>query len=88
MEGNGKSESFDERGRELKASELRMRTVYVLEKADHPLVTMWHTGGAGAMVEFYSGLQRLHLWLRVAPDGTLVDDSGAQIHVYEYLGEI
>ena len=78
-----------ERGEELKAHQLVYKTVYILEKRGRPAVTMWYDGKAlGIYHGFYAGVTKVTLLLREQRDGTLVDDSHTQVHVYRYLGKV
>ena len=78
----------NEVGRELKANELKLKTVVVLHKAGRPLVTMWVLRVGADYVMFGAGEINMTLIAKRNPDGTLEDDTPAQIHVYEYLGEV
>lgn len=82
-----------EKGREVKAAELKPRTIYVLEKPGRPMVTMWFTRICttrfkARVAEFYAGEILMTLFLTVLADDTLQDDSGAQISVFEFLGDM
>jgi hypothetical protein len=77
----------NEIGRELKANELKPATIVVLAKAGRPSSTMWVSRIGQDYVMFYAGQLRLTLIAHLREDGTLADDSGIQLHVYEYLGE-
>jgi hypothetical protein len=78
-------------GRELKVSELRTRTVVVLQKGEEATAaTIWVVGVFKDVVHFRAGAVGLELFLfRTGPDlDQLCDDTGARIIVYEYLGKV
>lgn len=76
----------DERGRELATSELRERTVYIVGKDGAPVcATLWALRIEPDFVVFYSGVTRVQLLLKRRKDGTLTDDTGALVHVWEWL---
>lgn len=64
-------------GRELTADELRIGRAYLLHKA------ITKRGAVG----FYSVTPGFTTVLTRRLDGTLADGAGAQVHVYEYLGD-
>lgn len=75
-------------GRELKWDELAGRedTVVVLRKGGtEPYVTMWLLAVSSSWVQFLAGETNTVLMLKHQSDGILRDDSGTQIHVFEYL---
>lgn len=81
----------DEIGRELRASDLKPRTIVVVKPPDpqerNAHMTFWVRAVEPAYVVFYSAV--LH-WAVInfrGPDDTVVDDQGRQVHVFEYLGE-
>jgi len=78
----------NEVGRELLAHELTPKTVVVLHKAGRPMATMWVLRVGADYVMFLAGETNMTLIAKRNPDGTLEDDTPAQIHVYEYLGEV
>jgi hypothetical protein len=78
----------EEIGRELGVNELVPMTVYVLTKPGRPAATMWFWGRANESVMFYAGVSKTALFLDLREDGSMADDSGIQIKVYEYLGKI
>jgi hypothetical protein len=78
----------NEIGRELKANELKVKTIVVLSKVGRPSATYWVSGIGQDYVMFYAGLLNMTLIAYLREDGTLADDSGIQLHVYEYLGEV
>lgn len=79
----------EEIGRELKADELRPGTIVFTnpEHRPHVFLTMWVDIVSDAMVWFYAGVTKVHLGLFRHPDGTLRDDAGREIRIFEYLGE-
>lgn len=84
-------EPDSEIGRELKVSELKPRTVVVVEKSGHPIMsTLWVYLITPGHVIFTSGILRGDFSAkRTGPDlEELTDDTGKPIRVYEYLGEI
>lgn len=80
----------NEVGRELKASELRPKSVVVINPPGHPhaFLTMWVRDVTPKWVEFYAGELRWHVVNFVQPDGSIHDDQHRTVHVFEYLGEI
>jgi hypothetical protein len=76
-------------GRELSAAELVVKTVVILGRDDRPnMFTTWvHSIGQDS-IAFWSGEGGCLLLLYLREDGKLCDDSGVEIHVYEYLGVI
>lgn len=77
-------------GPELRASQLKTATVYVLSKDQKTFVTMWckvPPSEAGLAI-FYAGDINFHLILIANPDDKLQDDADRVIHVFEYLGEV
>jgi hypothetical protein len=79
----------DEVGRELKASELKPRTVVIIRPpGQNVLITMWVKGIDTKLVVFYSGDLRWGVINFIQPDGSIHDDQGRVVRVYEYLGEI
>ena len=76
-------------GRELSVPELVVKTVVVLGRDDRPnMFTTWVDVIGQDFVAFYSGEGRITFLARIREDGKLADDSGAVIHVYEYLGVV
>lgn len=77
-------------GRELKASELQEGTVIIgIKDCGHNhAATIWVIKVMPAYVILYAGEVGLNVVLVRTPEDTLVDDTGAQVHTYEYLGEI
>ena len=79
----------EEIGRELKANELKVRTVVVLGREDRDVhYTTWVTEIGGDSVVFYSGVSKTYFIAYLREDGQLVDDTGKRIIVNEYLGAI
>jgi hypothetical protein len=78
-----------EMGRELLASELVVETVVVVGRADRPhCFTVWVKSLGEDFVAFLAGDINMIFVAFRRDDGTLIDDSGARIHVWEYLGEV
>lgn len=79
----------NEIGRELKASELTPRTVVVIVTPGRGvMMTMWVLSLSEKLVEFYSGELKWTVLNFIEPDGSIRDDQGRVVHVYEYLGEV
>jgi hypothetical protein len=82
----------EEAGRELFDGDLKEATTVVLQKdcSHEPPITATVCPRCGHMRDFYfpDAKPPTHLLLMVRPDGTLCDDNGTQIHVYEYKGQI
>jgi hypothetical protein len=81
-----------EAGRELLDSDLKEAAVVVLKKdcSHNPPITAMVCPRCGNMRDFYLADAKppTHLLLMVKPDGTLCDETGTQMHVYEYKGQI
>jgi hypothetical protein len=76
-------------GRELTAAELVVKSVVVVGRNDRlNMFTAWVSEVGQDFVAFYCGEARTTLLVRIREDGKLADDSGAEIHVYEYLGVV
>jgi hypothetical protein len=79
-------------GRELLDSDLEEAAVVVLKKdsSGEPPITATVCPRSINMRDFYMADAKppTHLLLIVKPDGTLCDETGTQIHVYEYKGQI
>lgn len=76
-------------GRELKASELKPRTVVVLEKPGRPRATVWVVQVRKRFVHFRAGVTQMELFLRrTGPDLEGLADEELPMKVYEYLGEV
>ena len=80
----------EEIGRELKAHELVAQTVIVLNAEHRPeiFLTAWVEAITPNAVSFFAGLTKIHFIAGIQSDGTLKDDDGRAIKVFEYLGEI
>jgi hypothetical protein len=72
----------------MAVDELMLKTVYILTKEGRPAATFWFVGFQGDVALFYAGIAGTTLALHLREDGTLADDSGMRIRVFEYLGEI
>ena len=79
---------MNEVGRELRIDELKRETVVVLVKAGRPAITIWVATVGQDFVAFYAGEISTMLIAYLREDGTLADDSGIRMRVFEYLGEI
>lgn len=78
-----------EMGRELLAGELATKTVVVVGREDRPhRITVWVGEVGEDFVAFYAGEIRVALVAFRRDDGTLIDDTGLRIHVWEYLGTV
>lgn len=79
----------NELGRELRADELRERTVVALGRVDRPhLFTAWVAEIRADYIAFRAGeINTTFLAVR-HPDGMLTDDTNTRILVFEYLGEV
>lgn len=78
-------------GRELLAPDLasRLKTVVMLQGEGASFyASVWLLGVSETLARFYAGEMRMTLLLFIQPDGTLRDDSGRQIHVFEFLGKV
>lgn len=74
-------------GRELKASELREKTVVVLKREIGAVAaTMWVHAVLADGVDFYAGEGRIHLLAR--RDGDELRDDVTRLRVFEYRGKI
>lgn len=82
----------DEIGRELKAEELKPDTVVVVKTpgSGDILMTVWVRLVTTEHVLFMAAGTKPEMLVinRVRPDGTIVDDRGLQVHVFEYLGKV
>ena len=79
----------EEMGRELLAHELQVKTVVILGREDRPyLVSIWVSEIGDDFVAFYAGDARTVLLASRHKDGTLTDDTGKRIRVWEYLGKV
>jgi hypothetical protein len=79
----------NEIGRELLASELKPKTIVVLERPDTAIVTMWVAEVTPQYVIFLAGVtQTCFLAQRAGPHlEQITDDTGRMLRVFEYLGE-
>ena len=78
-------------GRELAAPDLpgRLKTVVLLQKEGKPVyASFWLSGITESLATFWAGEINMTLLLFIQPDDTLRDDTGTQIHVFEYLGKV
>lgn len=74
-------------GRRLAVSELKERTIVVLMKEGRPAATFWFMGADKTLAIFGAHAVNATLMLSIDGDGTMRDDSGADIKAFEYLGE-
>jgi hypothetical protein len=79
---------MSEVGRELRVDELKPKMIVILVKAGRPAITIWVSQMGQDFVVFYAGAINLTLIAYLREDGTLADDSGMQLRVFEYLGEV
>jgi len=79
----------DEVGRDLKANELKVRTVVVIRREDRPesAMTLWVREIGQDHVVFWSGTLKITLWTYLREDGELMDETGKKIMVSEFLGD-
>jgi hypothetical protein len=83
--------SLSEIGPRLKIEDLRERTVVVVTRADRPsFATMWVERVFDEYVMFQSGLTetKIHFLARRLPGGKMVDDTGAEVQAFQYLGKV
>jgi hypothetical protein len=76
-------------GRELKASELKPDMIVIIAPPGNSnvMVTMWVSEVDAKVVDFYAGEMRWHVLNFIQPDGSITDDQGRLVRVYEYLGQ-
>lgn len=75
--------------RELSAAELVVETVVVIRREDHSAaVTAWVSAVGSDFVAFSMGVTRTTFLAHLREDGTLADDTGRRILVWEYLGAV
>lgn len=75
-------------GRELNAKELTPKKIVVIQPPGrNQFLTMWVDLVTPELVSFYAGVMKWTVINFVRPDGTICDDQGRQVHVFEYLGE-
>ena len=79
-----------EMGRELLAHELVEKTVVLVGREDRPhyAITAWVQLVDAEIVLFSANEVHMVLITVRRPDGTLVDDTGKRILVWEYLGVV
>jgi hypothetical protein len=81
----------DEIGKELMLEDLKALEkpkVVVTRREDRNVgVTVWLIDVREHSVHFYGGVGKIH-FLALIEDSKLIDDTGRQVHVYEYLGEV
>jgi hypothetical protein len=84
------SEVAEEAGRELKVSELEIKTVVVVGRPDKALATLWVRDIWEDSVIFWAGSMKMYFIAhRVGPElEQLADDAGTAVKVYEYLGKV
>jgi hypothetical protein len=76
-------------GRPLLAGDLVVGSVVVVGREDRRhMVTVWVAEVSSAHVMFHAGVIRTALIVERREDGTLVDDTGRRLLVFEYLGEV
>ncbi len=78
-------------GRQLRADELREMTVVCLRREDRDITATWWVESINSRaVVFLAGATwpRIHFMAFRQADGTLVDDTGKLMLVFEYLGEV
>lgn len=79
----------NEIGRELKASELVPATVVAIQPPEQDAyLTFWVSEVTADTAMFFAGVANWYVLNFVRPDGTIWDDKGRQVHVFEYLGKI
>jgi hypothetical protein len=82
----------NEIGRPLRADELKPETLVWTNPEHRPDVfaSLWVEKVSDAMVWLYAGasVPPMHLGLFRQPDGSLKDDGGRTIRIFEYLGEV
>ena len=78
-----------EMGRELLAHELVEKTVVVVGREDRPhCITAWVKLVDDEVVVFLADEIKVVLITMRRPDGTMTDDTGKRILVWEYLGTV
>jgi hypothetical protein len=85
------NETKNEVGREFTAYELMLLCgfVVIVTREDRPYAyTAWVTQVTPKFVVFRAGEIQTYFMAMRHEDGTLTDDTGRRIRVYEYLGEI
>ena len=80
--------SRNEVGRELQLDELNRASIIVLQKDGQNYgITMWVALVGQDFVAFYSGSLNVTFIGHIREDGTLGDEKGERIRVFEYIGE-
>lgn len=79
----------DEIGRELRSGELTLKQIVCLARPDSDFaVTAWVHTIAPTFIYFYQGVTRTVFAAHRREDGTIEDDTGVQVVIHEYLGEV
>ena len=84
------AELNEETGRELKATDLRPRTIVVIQPPGKTFaITMWvdFVDTERRLVTFHSEVMHWVVLNSYDEDGVIHDDQGRVVRVYEYLGE-
>jgi hypothetical protein len=81
------SGASSEIGRELKVSELKLKTVVVLHKPERPFITAWVVAIDDRFVCFALNKIGMGFLAQRQGDG-IIEDTGTAIQIFEYLGEI
>lgn len=84
-----RSDELSEIGRELLWDDLTPLTIVVVQPPGHADVafTMWVRVKDDKSVAFHSNVMNWAVLNFRGADDQIVDDTGRQVHVYEYLGE-
>ena len=84
-----KKDPFVEIGKQLTADDLKVQQIVVIEAPERNGVcmTMWVREVRANLVVFYSGELDWYVINFVSNDGTIIDDQGREVKVYEYLGD-
>jgi len=77
----------NEIGRELQLNELQRKTIVILQRDGEFGITMWVSFVGQEVVAFYSGRLNVLVVANIYEDGSIRDDKGKRIRVFEYLGE-
>jgi hypothetical protein len=76
-------------GRELKAEELRPKTVVVIKPPRRNVyLSMWVAAIDAETVLFHSGEMNWTVINFRQPDGSIVDDKGGIVRMFEYMGKV
>lgn len=79
----------EEIGERLTVDELKKMMVVVIRKEGRPYaISVWVELISEKHVIFLAGDINTHFIAQRLPDGRLVDDTGKEIYVHRYLGEI